>query len=69
MASPEPGGSTSGSTIGLSSIHINRNKPHPEQWTVPLEWSMEKRECYDVSIHSTNLFLELCLKAYESLSL
>ena len=43
-------GSDTGSSLGLSSVNINRNKPHPEQWTVPQEWTMEKRECFDVSL-------------------
>ena len=50
MASPEPERSTSGSSVGFSSNYINRNKPLPEQWTLPQEWNIEKRECYDVSV-------------------
>ncbi len=47
MASPEPAGSVSGSSLGLENISLNRCKPHPEQWTLPHEWQIEKRELYE----------------------
>ena len=42
------GTSETSSLIGLESINVNRNNPHPEMWTLPEEWNMEKRELYGV---------------------
>ena len=28
---------------------LSKNSPHPEEWTLPHEWNIEKREMYDVS--------------------
>lgn len=28
---------------------LNKAAPHPEEWTLPHEWNIEKREMYDVS--------------------
>jgi len=44
--SPAPG-STSGLSIGIGSIAINKNRQHPEQWTLPNQWNIEKREAYE----------------------
>ncbi len=55
--SPEAGSSSS--TIGLSSIVINKNKLHPEQWTMPGQWNIEKRETYVVSTQPGVISVEL----------
>lgn len=32
-----------------ASSGLNKNAAHPEEWTLPHEWSMEKRELFEVS--------------------
>lgn len=42
--------SDSASSVDLPAISgLNKNAAHPEEWTLPHEWSMEKRELFEVS--------------------
>ena len=53
MASDNDSPSCSGSVIGLPALiltPIQNNGRHPENWTLPRECNMEKREPYDVCI-------------------
>ncbi|XP_046352467.1 uncharacterized protein [Haliotis cracherodii] len=38
--------SSSGSTINLPSLNVSKLTPHPEEWTLPHEWNIEKREVF-----------------------
>lgn len=45
--SPGPGSSAS-STLELPGVHgLSKNTGHPEQWTLPHEWNIEKREMFE----------------------
>ena len=46
----QAGASCNSSVVGMDSVQLNQNVRHPEQWTIPQEWNMEKRELYQVSI-------------------
>lgn len=40
--------SDSASSVDLPAISgLNKNSAHPEEWTLPHEWSMEKRELFE----------------------
>ncbi|XP_022313229.1 uncharacterized protein LOC111118187 [Crassostrea virginica] len=40
--------SDSASSVDLPAISgLNKNAAHPEEWTLPHEWSMEKRELFE----------------------
>ena len=41
--------SGSASIVGLGGVSLNKCRPLPEQWTLPHEWNIEKREIYAVS--------------------
>ncbi|XP_076458385.1 uncharacterized protein LOC143292092 [Babylonia areolata] len=41
-------GSSSASSVELPTLAgMNRNQPLPEEWTLPHEWKMEKRELFE----------------------
>lgn len=41
--------SDSNSSIGGGGVGgLNKNAPLPEEWTLPHEWNMEKREVFEV---------------------
>jgi len=37
------------SSVDMAALHgLNKNTPLPEEWTLPHEWNMEKREMFEV---------------------
>lgn len=51
--------STGGSSVPELTIGVSKLAPLPEQWTLPQEWNIEKRETFDVSFSQTNTWLFL----------
>ena len=48
--SPGPGSSSS-SSLELPAVQgLSKNSGHPEQWTLPHEWNIEKREMFGVCV-------------------
>lgn len=49
---PSPAGlnSSASSTIEMPTIDVNKNMQHPQIWTLPHEWNIEKREMFEVII-------------------
>ena len=44
--------SDTASSVDLPNVTgLNKNSQHPEEWTLPHEWSMEKRELFEVKFH------------------
>lgn len=38
------------SSADLPNVHgLSKAHPHPEEWTLPHEWNIEKREMFEVS--------------------
>lgn len=48
MAESLHNGSYNSTSLGYSLIGINKNTSLPEQWTLPTEWNIEKREDFEV---------------------
>lgn len=43
---------SSSSAAETPNVHsINKISPHPEEWTLPHEWNIEKREMFEVVCH------------------
>jgi hypothetical protein len=39
------------SSADLPNVHgLSKAHAHPEEWTLPHEWNIEKREMFDVSV-------------------
>lgn len=41
--------SDTSSSVNVPAVSVKKAAPHPEEWTLPHEHSMEKREKYEVS--------------------
>jgi hypothetical protein len=52
--------SDASSSVNVPTVSIKKNGPLPEEWTLPHEHSMEKREKYEVLFIFFHLSSSLC---------
>ena len=50
-SSPPGLNSSASSSMDIPAVNdLNKHIPHPQEWTLPHEWNIEKREMFEVFI-------------------